>query len=290
MSGLIHLALTVLPVSTADLLLFFRWYHLSNAQTKFLLYGEWLAYANDRFVTSGFVAGSLVLLGALGVSLVSLMLHRWPQTATWWQAAALNALIVPPGVLMITQTADFDPPLWTALAALVFLLVLNTTLFAAWQHFPPIGSTVAISLLVMAGYTLSTMVLYVPFHALFDIRRWGPIYSTVFLLGAALPVFLILAVGALWVWRWMHRAWQRSSAMVLYLDIVLLRVPCFAAAHYVLASDVHYITSSGNLVATAILGLACGPALAGLLALADVVVTRRLLPKRQAALVEWQTR
>jgi hypothetical protein len=96
-------------VSTADLLLFFCWYHLSNAQTRFLLYGEYLAQADDRFATSGFVAGSLVLLSALGASLVLLMLHRWPQTVTWWQAAALNALIVPPGLLMITQTADFAP-------------------------------------------------------------------------------------------------------------------------------------------------------------------------------------
>jgi hypothetical protein len=133
----------------------------------------------------------------------------------------------------------------------------------------------------MAGYTLSTMVLYVPLHALFDIRRWGPIYSTVFLLGAALPVFLIPAVGALWVWRWMHRAWQRPPAMYLCLSIILLWVPCFAVAHYALASDVHYITGGGNLVANAVLGLACGPALASLLALADMVVTRRLLPTRQ---------
>lgn len=285
-SGLIRLALTALPVSTADLLLLFYWYHLSNAQTRFLLYGQYLADANDRFVTSGFVAGSLVLLGALGVSLVLLMLHRWPQTATWWQAAALNALIVAPGVLMITQTADFGPPLWTALAALVFLLALNTTLFATWQHFPQIGSTVVISLLAMAGYTLSAMVLYIPFHDLFATRRWGPVYSTVLLLAAALPVFLIPAVGALWVWRWMHRAWQRPPAMVLCLSIVLLWVPCFAVAHYALASDVHYITSGSNLIVNAILGLACGPALTGLLALADAVVTRRLLPMHQAALVE----
>jgi hypothetical protein len=285
-SGLIRLALTALPVSTADLLLLFYWYHLSNAQTKFLLYGEYLADANDRFVTSGFVAGSLVLLGALGVSLVLLMLHRWPQTATWWQAAALNALIVAPGVLMITQTADFDPPLWTALAALVFLLALNTTLFATWQHFPQIGSTVVISLLAMAGYTLSAMVLYILFHDLFATRRWGPVYSTVLLLAAALPVFLILAVGALWVWRWMHRAWQRPPGMVLCLSIVLLWVPCFAAAHYALASDVHYITGGVNLVANAILGLACGPALASLLTLADAVVTRRLLPTRQVVSVK----
>lgn len=281
MSGLIRLALTVLPVSTADLLLFFYWYHLSNAQTRFLLYGEYLAQANDRFVTSGFVAGSLVLLGSLGVSLVLLRLHRWPQTAAWWQAAALNALIVAPGVLVITETADFAPPLWTALAALVFLLVLNTALFAAWQHFPRISSTVVISLLTMAGYALSAIVLYIPFHDLFGARWWGPAYSTVLLLVAALPVFLILAVGALRVWRWMHRAWQRPSATGLCLSSILLWVPCFASAHYALASDVHYITGGGNLVANAILGLACGPALASLLALADAVVTRRLLPTRQ---------
>lgn len=281
MSGLIRLALTILPVSIADLLLFFHWYHLSNAQTKFLLYGQYLAQANDRFVTSGFAAGSLVLLGALGVSLVLLMLGCWPQTAAWWQAAALNALIVAPSVLMITQAADFGPPLWTALAALVWLLVLNTALFAAWQHLPRIGSTVVISLLMMAGYTLSAMVLYIPFHDLFATRRWGLVYSSIFLLVATLPVFLILAVGALRVWRWMHRAWRRSPATGLCLSIVLLWVPCFATAHYALASDVHYITGGGNLVANAILGLACGPVLVGLVALADVVVTRRRLPTRQ---------
>jgi hypothetical protein len=139
----------------------------------------------------------------------------------------------------------------------------------------------AISLLMMAGYALSAIVLYIPFHHLLDTRRLGPVYSTILLLVAALPVFLILAVGTLWAWRWTHQAWQRPSAMYVGLGIVLLWVPCFAAAHYALASDVHYITSSGNLVANAILGLACGPALAGLLALADVVVTRRLLPTRQ---------
>jgi len=35
-----------------------------------------------------------------------------------------------------------------------------------------------------------------------------------------------------------------------------------ATAHYALAGDVHYITSSGNLIANAILGLASGPAVA----------------------------
>ena len=74
--------------------------------------------------------------------------------------------------------------------------------------------------------------------------------------------------------------------MVLCLGVTLLWEPCFAVAHYALASDVHYITGGGNLVANAILGLACGPALTGLLALADVVVTRWLLPMHQAALVE----
>ena len=62
--------------------------------------------------------------------------------------------------------------------------------------------------------------------------------------------------------------------------------PCFAVAHYALASDVHHITGSDNLVANVVLGLACRLALAGLLALADVVVTRRLLPTRRAVPVE----
>jgi len=46
------------------------------------------------------------------------------------------------------------------------------------------------------------------------------------------------------------------------------------------------ITNGGNLVANAILGLACGPALVSLLVFADAVVIRRLLPTRQATLVE----
>jgi hypothetical protein len=86
MSDLIRLVPTILLVSAADLLLFFYWYHLGNAQTRFLLYDEFLAQANGRFIASGFVAGSLVLVGGLGIGLVYLGVGRRSPRRSWLPA------------------------------------------------------------------------------------------------------------------------------------------------------------------------------------------------------------
>ena len=47
---MIRLALTVLPVSIADLLLLYYWHHLSSAQIRFLLYSGYPADADDYVV------------------------------------------------------------------------------------------------------------------------------------------------------------------------------------------------------------------------------------------------
>jgi hypothetical protein len=291
MSGLIGLAITVLPVSIADLLLFLHWYHLSNAQAKFLLYGPWLAHANQRFAASGFVAGSLVLLAALSLTLVVPLPDRGLKPVPCWKAALLNAVIVGPGGLFISKTANFDPPLWTVLVAIFWLLALNAALFAVWQYFARIASTITVSLLMIAGFGLSATALFAFIQNTYPLLIWEIMQHwmgscSILLSGMSLPVFLILAVGALWGWRCRCPAWRCPRIKSLCLGVWLLWVPCFAAAHYALASNIHYITNVENLLKNTGFALVCAPVLSGLLTLADTIVSRRLLSAHKGTQTE----
>jgi hypothetical protein len=100
----------------------------------------------------------------------------------------------------------------------------NISLMADWDRLPRIASTLVISLMMMAGYLMSAMGLFVIFTMIFGPGRLGSVYLTLVLLVAALPVFWVLAVGALGVWRWRYRAWQRPPATSLGLGVAPLTV------------------------------------------------------------------
>jgi hypothetical protein len=281
MYSLLRLSATVLPISAADWLLFVYWYHLGNAQTTFLLYDPWVADANQRFVASGFVAGSLLLFGAIGLRLLLPLLKRQPYEIAWRQAMTLNTLIVAPAVLLTTQTANFNPPLWTGLGALVALLGLNAILFAGWQHFTYLTSTIIVSLLAIAVYAFSALVLFIMIYFIdvifkFEVAQQSSINLSFLLAVGALPLFLVVTTVGLWVWYQQQPTWQRPPSIPLCLSIILLWTPGFASAHYFFASSTHYITNIDNLVNSAKVGLIFGSVATALLALANVIVTRRL--------------
>lgn len=280
MAHLHRLALITWPVSLADLLLLTYWYHFSNAQTKFLLYDPWLFEANERFATSGFVVGSLVLGVAVGIGWILFIFDCRPPLESWSQAAMLNALVVTPGVLLISQTANFYPPLWTAWVALFWLLLLNTILFVIWQNFSHLAATILISLSIIAAFGLSAILLLavLTFLKLNFTRPWT-VTRGFLLLGTTLPVFFVFAVGGLGTWGKKHRSWQPPPLKSLALGIILGWVPCFAIAHYALGSSSHYITNADNLLSNVIIALICGPLLASLFILANLFVTAWLLEK-----------